>query len=89
MQPCPASFSTVQKRCISNSGYYYDKIPDRGHLSRGKGSLLAHSLRGVVTCGEGMATGESVAMGGLAHISVDKEVEGFTSSSMARHLKVS
>lgn len=36
----------------------------------GKGSVLAHSLRGVVSRGEGMATGESVAVGGWTRLGV-------------------
>lgn len=57
------SFYIVQERCISNSCYYYDKIPDRRQLMGQKESMLAHSLWGVVSHGgEGIAIGESVVL---------------------------
>lgn len=66
-----SSLYIVQERCISKSCYYYDRIPDGRQLGgRGRGSVLAHSLRGVVSRGEGMATGESVALGGWTRLGV-------------------
>lgn len=65
----PSSLYIVQERCISKSCYYYDRIPDGRQLGGG-GSVLAHSLRDVVSRGEGMATGKSVAVGGWTRLGV-------------------
>lgn len=66
----PSSLYSVQERCISKSCYYYDRLPDGRQLRGGKGSVLAHSLRGVVSRGEGVATAESVAVGGWMKMDV-------------------
>lgn len=46
------------------------EFPTGGNLEGGRGSVFTHSLRDVVSRGEGMATGESVAVGGWTRLGV-------------------